>query len=132
MTDNNNENLVMGCKESSRLLGQKFMFLMIGAGVGATLALLFAPKRGSELRGDIADMAVKGYDETLATARRLKEQSAEYYAVAKEAGSEVLDVVAAGATAVKQEVTRDVAEIGTIVDHSAKRAVNSARRAVAS
>ena len=128
MTDNKYENPGFNCSMSTRHLGQKLMFLVIGGGIGATLALLFAPKRGSELRRDIADMAVKGYDETLATANRLKQQTAGYYTAAREAGVEVLDVVAAGASAVKEEVSRDLAEIGTIVDHSAKRAVSAARR----
>lgn len=31
--------------------------MMVGAAIGATAALLFAPKRGRELRGDIVDAA---------------------------------------------------------------------------
>ena len=34
--------------------------LLIGAGIGAILALLFTPKSGRELRGDIAGKARKG------------------------------------------------------------------------
>lgn len=34
--------------------------LLIGAGIGAILALLFTPKSGRELRGDIADAARTG------------------------------------------------------------------------
>ena len=99
---------------------------MIGGGIGATLALLFAPKRGSELRSEIADAASRRFDETRAAANRVKQRTSEYYAVAKEAGGEVMDVVTAGASAVRQEVSKDVERIGEIVEHSAKRAAKSA------
>ena len=33
----------------------KLTYLLIGGGIGAIIALLFAPKSGVELRGDIAD-----------------------------------------------------------------------------
>lgn len=128
MTNNNNENRELSCTGSSRHLGQKFTYFMIGGGIGAAIALLFAPKRGSELRGDIADMASKRYDETLATANQLKQRTAEYYKAAKETGSEVLDLVVEGASAVKEEVSKDVEKIGSIVEDTAKRAIGSASR----
>ncbi len=37
----------------------KLSYLLIGGGIGALLALLFAPKSGHELRGDIADVTRK-------------------------------------------------------------------------
>ena len=52
-------------------------YLLIGGGIGAVLALLFAPKSGNELRGDIADVSRRGYDATLEKANELKRQSAE-------------------------------------------------------
>ena len=57
----------------------KLTFLLIGAGIGATLALLFAPKKGSELRGDIADYTKKGMDAANEGARKLGERAGEYY-----------------------------------------------------
>ena len=45
-----------------------FTYLLIGGGIGAVLALLFAPKSGSALRGEIAEESRKGYDVTLAKA----------------------------------------------------------------
>ena len=33
----------------------KLTYLLIGGGIGAVIALLFAPKSGTELRGDIAN-----------------------------------------------------------------------------
>src|SRR5258705_13580869 len=62
----------------------KFMYLFAGAGIGAAVALLFAPKSGVDLRNDIADITRKGYDETLDLAHQLKEQSADLYRSIKE------------------------------------------------
>jgi gas vesicle protein len=110
------------CRKFAAGVGEKIMLLMIGGSIGAAIALIFAPKRGSELRADIADMTGKRYDEALAAANRLKRRTVDYYNVAKETGNEVLDVVTAGATAVKAEVSSDVEKIGAIVSDSAKRA----------
>src|SRR5213079_2865146 len=46
----------------------KLTFLLIGGGIGAALALLFAPKSGEELRQDIADATRKSVDSARDTA----------------------------------------------------------------
>ena len=43
--------------------GDKLVYFLIGAGIGAVTALLFAPKAGSELRADIADRTRRGLDQ---------------------------------------------------------------------
>lgn len=58
---------------------EKLTFLLIGAGIGATLALLFAPKSGRELRGDIADYTKKGLDAANEGARAIGDRAAEVY-----------------------------------------------------
>ena len=58
------ENDDRGSDVSTRLT-----YLLIGGGIGAIIALLFAPKPGSELRGDIADVTRKGIDKTREGAR---------------------------------------------------------------
>lgn len=63
---------------------EKLMFLLIGAGIGATVALLFAPKSGSELRGDIADATRKGLDAASQGARRAGEKASELYDSSRE------------------------------------------------
>jgi gas vesicle protein len=126
MTNDNFEDRPSDCRVSARNIGQKLVFLMIGGGIGAAVALLFAPKRGSELREDISTLAAKSRDESIAAANRLKVRSAELCEVTKEAGSEVMDVVAAGAHAVQEEFKRDAGQIGSIVERTAKRAVGSA------
>ncbi|HMG35783.1 MAG TPA: YtxH domain-containing protein [Blastocatellia bacterium] len=61
---------------------EKLTFLLIGAGIGATLALLFAPKSGRELREDIADYTRKGIDAAGEGARVLGERASEAYGTA--------------------------------------------------
>ena len=61
---------------------EKLTFLLIGAGIGATLALLFAPKSGRELRGDIADYTKKGLDAANEGARALGDRANEVYGTA--------------------------------------------------
>jgi gas vesicle protein len=61
---------------------EKLTFLLIGAGIGATLALLFAPKSGRELRGDIADYTRRGIDAAGEGARALGDRASEAYGTA--------------------------------------------------
>ncbi len=61
---------------------EKLTFLLIGAGIGATLALLFAPKSGRELRSDIADYTKKGLDAANEGARGLGDRATEVYGTA--------------------------------------------------
>lgn len=61
---------------------EKLTFLLIGAGIGATLALLFAPKSGRELREDIADYTKRGVDAAGEQARVLQGRASELYGTA--------------------------------------------------
>ena len=67
---------------------EKLTSLLIGAGIGATLALLFAPKSGRELRGDIADYTKKGLDAANEGARVIGERANEVYGTASSRVSE--------------------------------------------
>ena len=75
-----------GRDESSA--GTKLTYLLIGGGIGAVLALLFAPKSGQELRGDIADVTRKGIEKGKETATHLQERAGEYYEVGRERATE--------------------------------------------
>lgn len=66
----------------------KLTYLLIGGGIGAVLALLFAPKSGQELRGDIADATRKGLEKGRETAALVGERAGEYYEVSREKASE--------------------------------------------
>src|SRR3954462_11910222 len=70
----------------------KLTYLLIGGGIGAVLALLFAPKSGEELRGDIADATRKGIEKGKETATQLQERAGEYYEVSRERAGELYGV----------------------------------------
>jgi len=69
----------------------KLTYLIVGGGIGAILALLFAPKSGEELRGDIADATRKGIEKSKETAAQLQEKAGEYYEVSKEKAGELYE-----------------------------------------
>lgn len=69
--------------------GDKLVYFLIGAGIGAITALLFAPKAGSELRADIADATRKGLDQARDTGRDLGERANEYYQTGFERASDL-------------------------------------------
>ncbi len=69
----------------------KLTYLLIGGGIGAILALLFAPKSGQELREDIADVTRKGLEKSKETANQLQERAGEYYEVTRERAGEIYE-----------------------------------------
>lgn len=69
----------MAENDSTSSAVDRLTYLLIGAGIGATVALLFAPKSGRELRGDIADASRKSIDYTSEQARRIGEKATDAY-----------------------------------------------------
>ena len=69
--------------------GARIAYLLVGAGVGAIVALLFAPKSGHELRGDIADATRKGIDRTREAATQIGERAGDYYEGARDRATEL-------------------------------------------
>ena len=76
----------------------RLTYLLIGGGIGAIIALLFAPKSGSELRGDIADVTRKGIDKTREGARYVGDRAGEYYGTVREKAGEWTGTVRDAAT----------------------------------
>ena len=106
MSDNNNtEN---GFRNSAVGLRDGLTYLLIGTGIGAALALLFAPKSGMELRGEIADVTRKGYDATLDKAKDFRTQSNDVIKTVREKADSVYDF-AATKLAKAEEVVEDAA-----------------------
>src|SRR5262245_65446534 len=66
-------------RDSGDSISTRLTYLLIGGGIGAILALLFAPKSGHELRGDIADATRKGIDRSREAAQQLGDRASEYY-----------------------------------------------------
>jgi gas vesicle protein len=69
--------------------GDKLVYFLVGAGIGAITALLFAPKTGSELRSDIADATRKGLDYARDTGREIGERASDVYQTGVERASDL-------------------------------------------
>ena len=95
----------------------KLTYLLIGGGIGAILALLFAPKSGVELRGDIADATRKGLEKGRETAAQLQEKAGEYYEVTREKAGEYY--------AAAQEKVGEIKEKAGEIAEKAKSAATS-------
>lgn len=71
--------------------GDKLVYFLIGAGMGAIAALLFAPKAGSELRANIADVTRRGVDQARDQARQVGERATEYYQAGTDYASDLAE-----------------------------------------
>lgn len=118
---------------------EKLMFLLIGAGIGATVALLFAPKAGHELRGDIADYTRRGIDAAGEGARTVGERAAgiyesgrgrvaDAYGTAREKVSQGAEVVTDIAARQKEQIAAAI-EAGKQAYREEKRKVGETGRA---
>ncbi len=75
----------------------KLTYLLIGGGIGAVLGLLFAPKAGEELRGDIADATRKGLEKGKDAAALVGERAGDYYEVTRDKAGELYQTAQAKA-----------------------------------
>ena len=95
-------------RDSGDSISTRLTYLLIGGGIGAILALLFAPKSGQELRGDIADATRKGIDRSREAAQQLSDRAGEYYEATRDRASE-LYTQAAGKVSEVAQTARDAA-----------------------
>ena len=70
----------------------KLTYFLAGAGIGAIIALLFAPKAGHELRGEIADATRRSMDYANDNARALGQRASDLYSTGREKASELYDM----------------------------------------
>jgi gas vesicle protein len=63
----------------------------LGAGIGAVVALLLAPKAGEELRDDIVDSVNDGVNQIRSTGKDLKRRAQKVVDVAKDHVQDALD-----------------------------------------
>ncbi len=67
-------------KEKSTLSNKKgILYLLFGGGIGAIIALLFAPKTGKELRGEIGDAATKNLHKAEEFAGKVGEKAGDIF-----------------------------------------------------
>jgi len=102
-------------RDSDDNISTRLTYLLIGGGIGAILALLFAPKSGQELRGDIADATRKGIDRSREAAQQLGDRAGEYYEATRGRASELYSQAAERVGEVAQ-TARDTAsrQAGTL------------------
>jgi len=102
-------------RDSGDNISTRLTYLLIGGGIGAIIALLFAPKSGQELRGDIADATRKGIDRSREAAQQLGDRAGEYYEASRGRGQELYSQAADKVTEVAQ-TARDAAarQTGTV------------------
>ena len=109
--------------------GDKLIYLLIGAGMGAIAALLFAPKAGSELRADLADAAKRSADQARDQARLVGERATEYYQNSTEYATEVASKskeALSDITERSKEAISDITERGKDVVNRQKASVAAA------
>jgi gas vesicle protein len=121
----------------------RLTYFLVGAGIGAVLALLFAPKSGEELRSDIADATRKGIDKSKEAAQQLgakagelydtaRETAGEYYESTRERASELYDTATAKAGDVvaktRDAATRQAGSISAAVEAGKKAYVEEKRK----
>ena len=102
-------------RDSGDSISTRLTYLLIGGGIGAILALLFAPKSGHELRGDIADATRKGIDRSREAAQHLSDRAGEYYEATRDRASELYTQAAGRASELAQTAREAAARQGGTV-----------------
>ncbi len=80
----------------------KLGFFLAGLGIGAILALLFAPKSGEETRKFISGKAEEGKDYLAAKSKELREQAEEWVEKGKDKLAQEKERLAGALDAYKQ------------------------------
>ena len=117
-------------RDSGDNISTKLTFFLVGAGIGAVLALLFAPKSGEELRSDIADATRKGIDKSKEAAQQLGAKATEYYDTARETAGEYYEATREKASELYDTATAKAGEVVTKTRDVATRQAGSITAAV--
>jgi len=108
-------------RDSGDNVTTRLTYLLIGGGIGAILALLFAPKSGHELRGDIADATRKGIDKSREAAQQLGDRAGEYYEATRERAAEYYSQAAGKASDLYTQAAEKVGEVAQTARETAAR-----------
>jgi gas vesicle protein len=118
-------------RDSGDNISTRLTYLLIGGGIGAILALLFAPKSGQELRGDIADATRKGIDRSREAAHQLGERAGEYYESTRERAAELYSTasekVGEVARTARETAARQTGTVAAAID-AGKKAYQEEKR----
>ena len=111
-------------------ISTRLTYLLIGGGIGAVIALLFAPKSGQELRGDIADATRKGIDKSREAATQMGERAGEYYESTRERAGELYNQAATKASEVYTQASEKVGEVAQTARATAARQTSTVAAAI--
>ncbi|MBA2524926.1 MAG: YtxH domain-containing protein [Pyrinomonadaceae bacterium] len=118
-------------RDSGDNISARLTYLLIGGGIGAILALLFAPKSGQELRGDIAEATRKGIDRSREAAQQLGDRAGEYYESTRERASELYSTasekVGEVARTARESASRQTGTVAAAID-AGKKAYQEEKR----
>ena len=117
-------------RDSGDNISTRLCYLLIGGGIGAVLALLFAPKSGQELRGDIADATRKGIDKSREAAQQLGERAGEYYETTRDRAGELYTQAATKASDIYSTATDKVGEVAKTAREAATRQSSTVAAAI--
>ncbi len=112
-------------------ISTRLTYLLIGGGIGAVLALLFAPKSGQELRSDIADATRKGIDRSREAAQQLGDRAGEYYESTRDRAAELYsqaaEKVGEVANTARENASRKSATVAAAIE-AGKKAYQEEKR----
>jgi len=118
-------------RNSGDNISTRLTYLLIGGGIGAVLALLFAPKSGQELRGDIADATRKGIDRSREAAQQLGDRAGQYYESTRERAADLYatasDKVGEVARTAREAAARQTGTVAAAID-AGKKAYQEEKR----
>jgi len=117
-------------RDSGDSISTRLTYLLIGGGIGAVIALLFAPKSGQELRGDIADATRKGIDKSREAAQQLGERAGEYYDATRERATEMYSQASEKASDLYTQAASKVGEVAQTARETATRQTNTVAAAI--
>ena len=118
-----NNKLIVREEESD--VSTKLAYLLIGGTIGAAVALLFAPKSGHELRGDIADVTRKGALRTRDAAQVVGAKAGEYYDATKDRAS---DIYASAAEKARESAARKGEQLSAAIEAGKQAYADEKRR----
>jgi len=119
-------------RDSGDNISTRLTYFLVGAGIGAVLALLFAPKSGEELRNDIADATRKGIDKSKEAAQQLGAKAGEYYDTGRQKAGELYDTARETAGEYYEATRERAADLYDTATSKAGEVVTKTKGAVAS
>lgn len=117
-------------RDSGDSISTRLTYLLIGGGIGAVIALLFAPKSGQELRGDIADATRKGIDKSREAAQQLGDRAGEYYEATRDRASEFYSQASERASDLYSQAAERVGEVAQTARETASRKTSTVAAAI--